>query len=58
MWNRITDITVERNFGSAMVILLDDRGKRIKLVAPRAFLDRRFDEKVRVIQNYWQGQHE
>ena len=55
-WSKITDIMVEKNFGSAVVILLDDSGKRIKLGAPRAFLDGKFEEKVRVIRNYWLGQ--
>jgi hypothetical protein len=55
-WRRVADISVENEFGFRFVVIRGLDGKRVRLYAPIGFLDREFDEKVKVVRAYWQGQ--
>jgi hypothetical protein len=56
-WRGVADISVEKEFGYRIVVIRGLDGQRLKLRAPTSFLDRRFDEKVKVIRACWHGQH-
>lgn len=53
-WRGVADISVEKEFGCRIMVIRGLDGQRVKLRVP-SFLDREFDEKVKVIRAYWQG---
>jgi hypothetical protein len=57
-WRGVTDVSVEKKFAYRSVVVRDATGRRIRLPAPGGYLDHGFDDKARVIQSCWLGQHD
>lgn len=52
-WRDITGLEIRRSVGVRTVVVSVTDGRRIPLRAPMSFLDRRFDDKVKVLTEWW-----
>jgi hypothetical protein len=54
-WRGVAGISIEKEFGCRIVVIWCHDGQRVSLRAPTSLLDRKFDEKVKIIRAYWQA---
>ncbi|MFD5575209.1 hypothetical protein [Streptomyces cadmiisoli] len=52
-WRDITGVEVRKTAGVRTVVVHMSDGRRIPLRAPMSLLDRRFDDKVQVLMDWW-----
>ncbi|EKX60532.1 hypothetical protein [Streptomyces ipomoeae] len=52
-WRDIIGVEIRKIAGLRTVVVLVSDGRRIPLRAPTPFLDRRFDDKVKILTDWW-----
>ncbi|WP_149825551.1 hypothetical protein [Streptomyces tailanensis] len=52
-WRDVTGLEVRRTVGVRTVVVSVSDGRRIPLRAPTSLLDRRFDDRARVLTDWW-----
>ena len=57
-WRDVTNVSVQRQLGTRLVVISDVHRRRTRLNAPWSLLDRDFDAKAEVIRKCWLGQYD